>query len=140
METMTIKAVNKAGTGFMAEGHDSWFNISKGADISFKELTKGMTISVDANDKWVKSYTKVAGAVAAAQAPSAAKQTATYSDDTQNRIARGNATNAVLGSSEIIKAITEQSGSPAETIQLTKNLVEVFANYISTGKFVEVSA
>lgn len=133
METMTIKAVNKAGTGFMAEGKEGWFNISKGADISFSGLTKGMRIEVDANDKWVKAYNKLSEAKSLAQdkpVPGA------YSNpDTQDRIARGNASNAVLGSVGLLGFVKDVSGSAAESIQMTKDLIEEVANYISTGSF-----
>lgn len=141
METMTVKAVNKAGTGFMAAEHgDQWFNISKGKDITFTGLKKGMRIDVDANDKWVNSFTVAGGtSVPASQAkPTPATETnkgAYNAPDTQDRIARGNASNAVLGSEGLLAYVKEVTGSPAEAIQMTKDLVAEFANYIATGSF-----
>ena len=142
METMTIKAVNKAGTGFMAEGKEGWFNISKGVDITFTGLTKGMTILVNADGKWVKGFEKTQGTSHAPDAtvPSASKSAPAYDTTTQDRIARGNAANAVLGSARLLDFVKAVTGSESEAIQMTKDLVAEFAGYIATGTFTKVEA
>lgn len=149
METLTVKAVNKAGTGILVEGSDEWFNVSKGADVDFSELNKGDKITLDANGKWVSGYEVVTAAAPGAPkkagrpAGAVVKAPATFAGnhrdpETQDRIGRGNAVNAVLGSPYLGQTLKDMSGSEAEHIQNTKNMIEAVAHYINTGSFPEV--
>lgn len=140
---LLVEAVSKNKRGFLA--NDTWYNADNALEGEvFKDVKKGMTLEVEASGKWVKEFS-IAGGGAVAVVPAKAKPAfagKSYSPEpkdpsVQDRIGRGNATNAVLGSPYLGALIEKQSGSEAEAIAETKKMIESVAAYINTGTFGE---
>lgn len=137
---LVIEAVSKNKRGFLA--NDTWYNADNALEGEvFKDVKKGAVLEVEASGKWVKSFEVVGQGAVPAKSSSkpafVAKAAEPRDPSIQDRIGRGNATNAVLGSPYLGALIEKQSGSEAEAIMETKKMIESVAAYINTGTFGE---
>ncbi len=141
---LVIEAVSKNKRGVLA--NDTWWNADNSLEGEvFKDVKKGNKLDVENSGKWIKSFEVVGQGVLPTKAKSTSTEsapTASYTSsktpEVQDRIGRGNAVNAVLGSPYLGTLIEKLAGSEAEAIQNTQNMIEKVAAYINTGTFVEV--
>lgn len=129
---LKVKAVSKFG--FLAEEKDGWFNWGK-FPVDHDNVNKGTVVDVEVNDKnIVKSLKVLSGASEKSHAASSsAAPRQTYDPATQDRIARGNACNAVFGSPMLAELLKTMDYSQA--VQIAKDLIPQVAKYISQGEF-----
>lgn len=136
---LTVENFNKKGTGFISGG--VWYNADRSLEGGVGNLKKGdvieAEIKVNGDFKNITAYTMSDGKVVASTTEKKEFKSSSFgkeSPDTQDRIARGNATNAVFGSPFIGKWMESLYDSDAERIQETIRLVDKVATFIGTGK------
>ncbi len=126
-----VKAVSKYG--FLVEGNDNWLNWNKFKDLPHEGIGKGSDVDYSASDKNVLQSFKLLS-VGSVSAPVTERKFVDKNDpSTQDRIARGNACNAVFGST--LLAEVAKSKDFSEAVQMAKELIPSVAKYISQGEF-----
>lgn len=127
-EQVTVKAVNKAGTGIIPEGSENWVNTPRGGEAVFLGVKKGDILSLDKDhDGYVVGIKKTGSAPVAFKkpfTPSAPKEVLPAN-------ARQTAVNAVMGSS----LVKDDSLDIMENYDTAKQFMKDIEAYILTGKF-----
>lgn len=136
---LTVENFNKKGTGFINNG--VWYNADRSLVGGLGDLKKGNVIDaevkVNGDFNNITSYKVSEGGAVATSSDKKEFKSSSFkgeSSDTQDRIARGNATNAVFGSPFIGKWMESLYDSDAERIQETIRLIDKVATFIGTGK------
>lgn len=136
---LTVESFNKKGTGFISSG--TWYNADRLLAGGLSTLKKGdvieAAIRVNGDFNNITAYSVTGGQSPAATETKEAFKSSSFgkeSSDIQDRIARGNATNAVFGSPFVGKWMESLYDSDAERIQETIRLVDKVATFIGTGK------
>lgn len=126
---------SKFGPWIKLSGVEGYLNPSKFAKPDFSVATKGSTIEVDVDGKYVKSLKLIgAGAPPENQGGSQSHGSSAPSNKDE-QIARSTAVKSVLGSPLLADALKNKDIS--EMIADAKAIVEEMTRYILTGSFVE---
>lgn len=129
MQTVTLEAVNKKGTGILVNG--SWLNTAKNMKGDFSGLKKGDTIEVDVtDDKWVNSFTKNGESAPAVVKKSYSASPAAPSNfgNKDPQIARAVAVKAIFEST-----LLNKDASSSEQYQEAKPFITNLAHYLEHG-------
>jgi hypothetical protein len=132
MQATVTHVFNKFGPAFKIEGDTTVYNPDKFKKPSFDGLQPGCVIEFEADGKWVKELTIVNGGTPGKPTPAPAKTYPANNQETQDRIARGNACNAVFGSPAIAEIVKDKGHEEAVAymIEVAKHV----AKFISTGE------
>lgn len=124
---------SKFGPWLKLSGVEGYLNPSKFAKVDLSQATKGSTIEVDVDGKYIKSL-KVLGAGAPPEShQGGGSQSAPSNKDEQ--IARSTAVKSVFGSPILAQVLGSKDIS--EVCADAKAIVEEMTRYILTGSFVE---